>query len=270
MTKEIKDKRQNQSTYYADLDLMKNIKDDQREMENLEKFGEKQEIEQKIKYATSYKDELVKEDQMFKKAMGQDYIKEMANHKRQLLEEKLRSINEDNAKIKQVAKEGDQEKYFNSLNKARLRSDQDSTLKLKQGLKQQEYQMKLKEQDEYNRMINDNIQKEIKSEENYKKYFEKSENVLSNRLKQHQDFLINNNTRRSHDKNLWEQKYLSEKQKKDDSLYENAIKSKLNNTRQNFDIVKQQLERKQMERAKDAEIQRNSIEQRYILFYKIL
>jgi flagellar motility protein MotE (MotC chaperone) len=47
---------------------------------------------------------LNREEHTFKKQMGENYIQEMANHKRKQLEEKLRNINEDNERIRNVEK----------------------------------------------------------------------------------------------------------------------------------------------------------------------
>lgn len=207
--------------------------------------------------------ELNKEEKTFKKAMGQAYIQDMANHRRKQLEDKLRNINEDNIKIKQLERMQEEERYKTSLSKLSLKNDQSAVLKLREEQKKDQIMVKEQERNEYNRMLQDNIDKEINKEQEYRSYYNKYENKHKNRVKNHQDFLKQNSNRRSNEQDLYENRYCEEKTQLNDAIYRNTMLKQNDSTRKNFDIVKQQLERKQMERARDAELQRKAIEQRF-------
>lgn len=195
--------------------------------------------------------------------MGQTYIQEMANHKRQMLEDKLRSINEDNIKLKQIQQEGEEERYRQTLSRVQLKRDQESVLKAKEEQRLLNESAKDHEKTEFNRMVQQNIQNEINKEVEYKGYFKEYENKHKNRVKQHENYLRNNFNRRYGESDLYENKYIQEKQAIGDIIAKNTMEKQNDMTKKNFDIVKQQLEKKQMDRAKEAEMQRKAIEQRF-------
>lgn len=261
-TKEDIQKREKQNSYYADLSMLNSIKHDLKVMDGIKKEEEKELIDKQAELAENTQKEINQEDRQFKRAMGKDYIKEMANMKRKQLEDKLRSINEDNTHLKLIEKQTQEEKYHNSLYKANLRSDRENDLKLKNEIKNKAHGVELQEKMDYRKMIDDNIQKEISKEQEYKNLIQRNDNKMQNRVKHYQEYLQNNENRRSHDTKLWEHKYYNEKLKSDELVMNDNKMRQLNNTRQNFDIVKQQLERKQQERMKDAEFMRKSIELR--------
>ena len=53
-------------------------------------------------------------------------------------------------------------------------------------------------------MIQQNIQNEIEREQNYKQKFDNYENKYKNRIKLHQDFIKNSNTKRDSINDLYE------------------------------------------------------------------
>lgn len=195
--------------------------------------------------------------------MGQSYIQEMANHKRQVLEDKLRNINEDNIKLKQVQQEGEEERYRQTLSRIQLKRDRDTMLQIKEEQRQLEDKAKDYDKTEYNRMVQQNIQKEISKEIEYKGYFQDYENKHKNRVRQHENYLRNSYNRREGETDLYEKKYIEERQVIGDIIAKNTIEKQNDLARKNFDIVKQQLEKKQMDRMREVEIQRKAIEQRF-------
>ena len=74
--------------------------------------------------------------------MGLNYIQEMANHKRKMLEDKIRNINEDNDNLKQLEKEYEVEQYRQTLSRLKRRRNQEEILKLRQEQKYNEENLK--------------------------------------------------------------------------------------------------------------------------------
>ena len=74
--------------------------------------------------------------------MGLNYIQEMANHKRKMLEDKIRNINEDNDNLKQLEKEYEAEQYRQTLSRLKRRRNQEEILKLRQEQKCNEENLK--------------------------------------------------------------------------------------------------------------------------------
>ena len=195
--------------------------------------------------------------------MGDTYIQEMANHKRQLLEDKLLNINEDNIKLRQIQKEGEEERYRQTLSRVQLKRDRDYMLKAKEEQRIYEGSLKDQEKNNYNMMVQQNIDKEISKEMEYKGYFKEYENKHKSRVKNHENYLRNSYNRRDGESELYEKKYIEEKQAIGDMIFKNTIDKQNDITKKNYDIVKQQLEKKQMDRLKEAEMQRKAIEQRF-------
>jgi hypothetical protein len=136
-----------------------------------------------------------------------------------------------------------------------MKNDQDAILKLRQEQKNREKAIQQHEREEFNKMIEFNTQRELDREKQNKQVYQKYENKHKNRVKYHQDFI------KQHPKK-------SEFNWKNDGKLQELIEERTNQnrikeTKSNFNIVKQQLEMKQMERQKDAEILRRSIEQRF-------
>ena len=119
------------------------------------------------------------------------------------------------------------------------------------------------EKSEFNHMIQQNIQNEINREQNYKSIFKNYENKHKNRIKYHQDFIRNSHNKNDNVQDLYERKYFEEKQKINDIISQNTKIKQEKSARQNFDVVKLQLEKKQMDRVKEAELHRRAIEQRF-------
>lgn len=183
-------------TYYAELDYMCNYHDDQKHTDNIIKSDERVQIDVTADVMNSLQKELNNEDKKFKQAMGKNYIKEMAEHKRRKLEDKLRTINEDNVHLKQVEKAAQEEKFRNTITKNHMKTDQDIVLQLKQDQKQKENQLKESERSEYNKMVEESIQKELIKENEYKKFYDKYENKHKNRIQKHQEYISNNPVKR--------------------------------------------------------------------------
>lgn len=94
--------------------------------------------------------------------MGQSYIQEMAERRRKKIEDKLRTINEDNANLQQIEKAANQEQFRNRMSKLSLKNDQDGVLKLRKEQREKEDLLKAKEREEYNNMVKNNINQEKK------------------------------------------------------------------------------------------------------------
>lgn len=195
--------------------------------------------------------------------MGLNYIQEMANHKRKQLEEKIRNINEDNTNLNKLEKQYEAEQYRQTISRIKQKRNQDELLKLREEQRNFENNIKNQEKYDFNNMVQENIQKEINREHDYKNIFQNYENKHKNRIKYHQDFLKNNHSKLDNVKDLYEKKYFEEKQQLNDIITINTKIKHDESTRKNFDIVKLQLEKKHMDRIKDAELHRRSIEQRF-------
>ena len=96
------------------LDLMNSIKQNKRLAEFDNKDEERVAIDKNVKFAADLEKSITKEDKQFRKQMGQDYIKQMADHKRKALEDKLRAINEDNQQLNVIQKQEMEEQYHHS------------------------------------------------------------------------------------------------------------------------------------------------------------
>ena len=96
------------------------------------------------------------------KAMGQTYIKEMANKRRQKIADKLRAINEDNATLQGIEKAASQEQFQKIKSKIDLKNDQEGVLKLRELNKNKENLMRENERKEYNEMVEKNIHQDMK------------------------------------------------------------------------------------------------------------
>ena len=251
--REDKQKRNAQNTYYEELGYLHNVKEENKNLNELQKGEERAEIDQTMQLLNSKQKEINDEDKKFKQAMGHSYIKEMADHRRQLQEEKLRSINEDNIKLKDIEKMTQKELLEHKMQKLKLKYERDSDLKVKQDLKKEEFNQREREKLEYNQMILDNAKREQQQEMEYRKKFKFHD--IENRMKSYEEFMKNNASNRTID---WkDDKALRDK------IMRRTMEKHQNETMKNFEIVKIQLERKQQERAKDAELQRKAIEQRF-------
>jgi hypothetical protein len=129
---ERKQKRDNQNTYFADLSFMHNVKNEQKLTYESIKAKEKEELDMTANVMDRQQKVLNREAKRFQKSMGENYIQEMANHKRQKLESKLRAINEEKQYIHKLEKVAEGEQFRNTLTKLRLRTDQDNILQLRQ------------------------------------------------------------------------------------------------------------------------------------------
>jgi hypothetical protein len=251
--KEDKQKKNSQNTYYEELGYLHNVKEENRNFNEYQKEEERAEIDQTMQLLNSKQRELNNEDKKFKQAMGHSYIKEMANHRKQQQEQKLRSINEDNIKLKDIEKMTQKELLDHKMQKLKLKYEKESDLKLKQDLRKEEMNQREREKYEYNQMILDNTKREQIQEQEYRKKFKFHD--IENRMKNYEEFMKNNSSNRTVN---W---------KDDDALRDKIVRRTMakhqNETMKNFEIVKMQLERKQQERAKDAELQRKAIEQRF-------
>lgn len=94
-----------------------------REIENESeiKAEEREVMDNKTQIMENQQKELNAEDQKFKKAMGQNYIREMAEKRRKKIEEKLRGINEDNANLQRYIKAAEEEQFRSTLSKINLK-----------------------------------------------------------------------------------------------------------------------------------------------------
>lgn len=118
---EQKQKRSEQSTYFAELSYLNSTKKREIENESEIKAEEREVMDNKTQIMEIQQKELNAEDQKFKKAMGQNYIREMAEKRRKKIEEKLRGINEDNANLQRYIKAAEEEQFRSTLSKINLK-----------------------------------------------------------------------------------------------------------------------------------------------------
>jgi len=118
---EKKHKRSEQSTYFAELSYLNSTKKREIENESEIKAEEREVMDNKTQIMENQQKELNAEDQKFKKAMGQNYIREMAEKRRKKIEEKLRGINEDNANLQRYIKAAEEEQFRSTLSKINLK-----------------------------------------------------------------------------------------------------------------------------------------------------
>lgn len=129
---EQKQKRDNQNTYFQDLSFLHNVKNEQKLTNESIKLGEREELDITANVMDKQQKVLNREAKKFQKSMGENYIQEMANHKRQKLEEKLRKINEETQHIHKLEKAAEGDQFRNTITKLQLRTDQDTILQLRQ------------------------------------------------------------------------------------------------------------------------------------------
>jgi hypothetical protein len=129
---EQKHKKDIQNTYCADLGFMRNNKNEEKLTHELIKASEKEELDMAANMMNKHQEVLNREAKKYRSSIGEDYIQQIANNKRQKLEEKLRNINAENEHIHFLKKVAAKEKFSNTLTKVHLKTDQDSNLKLRQ------------------------------------------------------------------------------------------------------------------------------------------
>ena len=122
--------------------------------------------------------------------------------------------------------------------------------------------MKVKEDHEISKMFDENDRKLITNEAEYKSKIQKLGKQRDSRVRNHQEYLRNDDARKSYDIDKLQNKYFNEKLKQDDKKMQDSLQKHMNDTMNNFNIVKQQLDLKELERVKDAEILRKSIQLR--------
>ena len=251
---ENKQKRDIQSNYHAELDYMRSRQDDQKYLDNHNKNEERAFIDQSNQAAQTVQKQMNREDKEFKHAIGQSYIQEMAEHKRKLQEEKQRDINEDNISLKGLNKLTQKELLEQKMQKLRLKYDRDNDIKLKNEIKDGARTFRQQEKEDYNQMVKNNIENEVRKEQEYRDRFRKFDN--NKNVQQYEEFMKSHASPKNID-------WGNETAKRQEELLKLAAQTHQNETKKNYDIVKQQLERKQIERARDIEFQRKAIEQRF-------
>ena len=125
-------KKDIQKTYSADLGFMRNNKNEEKLTHESIKASEKKELDMAANMMNKYQEVLNREAKKYRSSIGEDYIQQIANNKRQKLEEKLRNINAENEHIHFLEKVAAKEIFSNTLTKVNLKTDQDSILKLRQ------------------------------------------------------------------------------------------------------------------------------------------
>ena len=251
---ENKQKRDIQSNYHAELDYMRSRQDDQKYLDNHNKNEERAFIDQSNQAAQTVQKQMNREDKEFKHAIGQSYIQEMAEHKRKLQEEKQRDINEDNISLKGLNKLTQKELLEQKMQKLRLKYDRDNDIKLKNEIKDGARTFRQQEKEDYNQMVKNNIENEVRKEQEYRDRFRKFDN--NKNVQQYEEFMKSHASPKNID-------WGNETAKRQEELLKLAAQTHQNETKKNYDIVKQQLERKQIERTRDIEFQRKAIEQRF-------
>lgn len=147
---EQKRKRNQQDMYYAELSYLNNTKQKEVQNENEVKADEREAMDINMLSLENQQKELNAEDQKFKKAMGQNYIREMANKRRKKIKDKLRHINEENFNLERFTKAAAEEQFQTTMTKISLKNDQESVIKERKLRKIKENNIKEQEKREFN------------------------------------------------------------------------------------------------------------------------
>ncbi|CAI2367864.1 unnamed protein product [Moneuplotes crassus] len=245
-------KRNVQDSYMAELRALNEQKYQEQQKEYSLKVDEREIADSNAKTMADQQNELNKQDKSFRKAMGKAYIREMADRQRKRIEDKLKSINEDHANLPDLEKVEAEERLKQKMAQMQLKNDQENLIKqrslMKANLREQENKA-------YKEMIQKNAEKEVQNEKEYKNIFSLYENKHKSRVQHHENYLKTHGTSR---KPNWEGNCsiteLIQQRKDDNGKFDE---------KKNFDFVKEQIERKQKQRARDGEYLRKSVERRF-------
>lgn len=159
-------KNKAQNDYRAELTTMTEFKNQERQRDYILKATEKEIADNYAKQNEDQQLKLNKEDKNFRKAMGAEYIKEMANKRRKKIADKLKNIKEENATLPNYEKLEAEEHHKNRMAKIQLRDDQETVLRQRKAIRLRQDNLQQQEDLEYKKSIEvDNTQRDKRQQD---------------------------------------------------------------------------------------------------------